>query len=68
MKILSRIPNVVHEEQSHTSPTKGMTALKKQPEVIIRCIGDKKEPSKEAVDRFISIYIEIVKENQKRRR
>lgn len=38
--------------------------MKKQSEVIMRCIGDKKEPSKEALDRFISIYLEIIKENQ----
>jgi hypothetical protein len=38
----------------------------KQPEVIIRNVGDKKEPSKAAVDRFISIYLEMVKENQKK--
>lgn len=39
----------------------------KQPGVLIRCIGDKKEPSKAAVDRFISIYFEMVKENQKKK-
>jgi hypothetical protein len=39
--------------------------VKKEPaKVILRCIGERKEPSKEALDRFISIYLEMVKENQ----
>ncbi|MFJ5625411.1 hypothetical protein ACIQD3_22535 [Peribacillus loiseleuriae] len=31
----------------------------------VTCIG-KQEPSKEAVDRFIEIYLEMVEANQKR--
>jgi hypothetical protein len=62
---LSTNSNVVHSHPVHKPPTKEMVAVKKkQPEVIIRCVGDRKEPSKEAVDRFISIYLEILKENQ----
>lgn len=38
--------------------------MKKQPEVIMRNIGERKEPSKEALDRFITIYLRMVKENQ----
>jgi hypothetical protein len=42
-----------------------MVAVKsKQPEIIVRCVGERKEPSNVAVDRFISIYLEMVKENQ----
>jgi hypothetical protein len=33
---------------------------------IMRCVGDRKEPSKEALDRFISLYIEMIKENEKK--
>ncbi|RAK21109.1 hypothetical protein B0I26_10361 [Anoxybacillus vitaminiphilus] len=40
--------------------------MKKQPEVIVRCVGARKEPSKEALDRFIEIYVRMVKENQKK--
>jgi hypothetical protein len=39
---------------------------RKQPEVIMRCVGERKEPSKEAIDRFISIYLEAVKENKRK--
>ncbi|MDX5476377.1 MAG: hypothetical protein LPK00_12655 [Bacillaceae bacterium] len=41
---------------------------KKQPEVIMRCIGNRKEPSKEALDRFIETYLKMVKANQKKLR
>jgi hypothetical protein len=62
---LSTIQKVVHSDLVHKPPVKEMVAVKrKQPEVIVRCVGERKEPSKVAVDRFISIYIEMVKENQ----
>ncbi|WP_033018281.1 hypothetical protein [Geobacillus icigianus] len=37
-------------------------------EVVVRCVGERKEPSKEALDNFIEIYIRMVKENEKRRK
>lgn len=40
---------------------------KRKPEVIMRCVGERKEPSKEALDRFIEIYFEMVRENQSRK-
>lgn len=61
---LSVILNVVPVITQHTSPKKEMSSMKKQPEVIMRCIGERKEPSKEALDRFITIYLRMVKENQ----
>jgi hypothetical protein len=62
---LSTIQKVVHSDLVHKPPIKEMVTVKsKQPEVIVRCIGERKEPSKVAVDRFISIYLEMVKENQ----
>ena len=45
-----------------------MSVKKKQPEVIMRCIGNRKEPSKEALDRFIETYLKMVKANQKKLR
>lgn len=67
---------VVHSVSLHTSPTKEMTSMKKrmkkrvrkQPEVVVRCVGERKEPSKEALDRFIDVYIKMVLENQKKLR
>ena len=63
---MSAILNVVHSYLSHKPSTKERVAVKKQPEVIIRNIGEKKEPSKIAVDRFITIYLEMVKENERK--
>lgn len=37
-----------------------------KPEVIMRCVGERKEPSKVALDRFIAIYLDILQENQAR--
>jgi len=51
-----------------------MTSMKKRervrrpPEVVVRCVSERKEPSKEALDRFIEIYVRMVKENQKKLR
>jgi hypothetical protein len=59
--------SVVLSQPSHKPSIKERVAVKKQPEVIIKCVGKRKEPSKAAVDRFISIYLEMVKENQKKR-
>lgn len=65
---------VVHSVSLHTSPTKEMTSMKKRervrrpPGVVVRCVGERKEPSKEALDRFIEIYVRMVKENQKKLR
>lgn len=60
---------VVHSVSLHTSPTKEMNNMKKrvrkQPEVVVRCVGERKEPSKEALERFIEIYVRMVKENEK---
>jgi hypothetical protein len=65
VKKLSTIQKVVHSDLVHKPPVKELVAVKsKQPEVIVRCVGERKEPSKAAVDRFISIYLEMVKENQ----
>lgn len=63
---MSATLNVVHSALLHTSSIKERVAVKKQPEVIIRNVGEKKEPSKVAVDRFISIYLEMVKENERK--
>lgn len=71
---MSEIRNVVHDDSSHTTPTKEMVNVKKRkrtmkpPEVEVRCVGERKEPSKEALDRFIEIYVRMVKENEKRRK
>jgi hypothetical protein len=62
------VHSVVHRSLLHTSPIKEMVTMKKQPEVIVRCVGARKEPSKEALDRFIEIYVRMVKENQKKLR
>lgn len=35
--------------------------MKKYPNVITRCVGERKEPSMVAVDRFIAIYLEAIK-------
>jgi hypothetical protein len=47
-----------------------MTIMKKRvrkpPEVVVRCVGERKEPSKEALERFIEIYVRMVKENEKK--
>lgn len=64
--------SVVHSVSLHTSPTKEMVNMKKQKrvikpqEVVVRCVGERKEPSKEALDRFIEIYVRMVKENEKK--
>ncbi|ADU95326.1 hypothetical protein GYMC52_2960 [Geobacillus sp. Y412MC52] len=36
-------------------------------EVVVRCVG-RKEPSKEALDRFIEIYVRMVKENESKQK
>lgn len=63
---------VVHKVFLHTSPTKEMTIVKKRvrkpPQVVVQCVGERKEPSKEALDRFVEIYVRMVKENQKKLR
>jgi hypothetical protein len=62
---LSILSKVVHSDQVHIPPTKERITMKnKHPEVLVRNVGERKEPSKAAVDRFISIYLELVKENQ----
>ncbi|AEH46744.1 hypothetical protein [Parageobacillus thermoglucosidasius] len=38
----------------------------KPQEVVVRCVGERKEPSAEALDRFIEIYVRMVKENEKK--
>ena len=63
------IQDVVHHNLPHISPVKErMSVKKKQPEVIMRCIGNRKEPSKEALDRFIETYVKMVKANQQKLR
>lgn len=37
-------------------------------EVIVRCVGERKEPSAEALDRFCEIYARMVKENRSKKR
>lgn len=39
-----------------------------QPEVVMICKSERKEPSEEAVDRFIYVYLEMVEENKKKLR
>lgn len=57
---------VVHGVSMHTSPTKEMVSVKKQKQqVVVRCVGDRKEPSAEALERFIEVYARMVKENEK---
>lgn len=56
----------VHSVSLHTSPTKEMVSVKKQKQqVVVRCVGDRKEPSAEALERFIEVYARMVKENEK---
>lgn len=59
--------SVVHSVSLHTSPTKEMSNMRnrKPIEVIVRCVGERKEPSAEALDRFIEIYVRMVKENER---
>lgn len=58
---------VVPEKPQHKPSTKERVAVKrKHPEVIMKCVGVRKEPSKEALDRFIDVYIQMVNENQKK--
>lgn len=65
MKKLSSTLIVVHSQTAHTSVHEEMVPMKKHPEVILRCIGERKEPSKAAVDRFIAIYLDVVKDMKK---
>ncbi len=59
----------VHSVSLHTSPTKEMVSVKKQKQqVVVRCVGDRKEPSAEALDRFCEIYARMVKENRSKKR
>lgn len=60
----------VHNVYLHTSPTKEMSKMRnrKQIEVIVRCVGERKEPSAEALDRFCEIYARMVKENRSKKR
>lgn len=60
----------VHSVSLHTSPTKEMSKMRnrKQIEVIVRCVGERKEPSAEALDRFCEIYARMVKENRSKKR
>ncbi|NNV07186.1 hypothetical protein ETC03_12425 [Geobacillus sp. MMMUD3] len=37
-------------------------------EVIVRCVGERKEPSAEALDRFCEIYARMVKENRSKKK
>ncbi|ODA18194.1 hypothetical protein A5N86_05860 [Geobacillus thermoleovorans] len=41
---------------------------RKQIEVIVRCVGERKEPSAEALDRFCEIYARMVKENRSKKK
>ncbi|MGY3716744.1 hypothetical protein ACWE42_14595 [Sutcliffiella cohnii] len=61
---MSIIQDVVHGDILHRPLIKERITVKKQPEVIMKCVGERKEPSKEAVNRFIEIYIRMVKENE----
>ena len=54
---------VVQNGQEHTPFLRGGASMKKQ-QVLMKCAGQKKEPSKAAIDSFISIYLDLVKENQ----
>lgn len=59
----------VHNIYLHTSPTKEMVSVKKQKQqVVVRCVGDRKEPSAEALERFIEVYARMVKENSSKKR
>ncbi len=41
---------------------------KQKQQVVVRCVGDRKEPSAEALDRFCEIYARMVKENRSKKR
>lgn len=60
----------VHGVSLHTSPTKEMSNMRnrKPIEVIVRCVGERKEPSAEALDRFCEIYARMVKENKSKKK
>lgn len=59
--------SVVLKDFLHTSPTRGMMQMNCTEGCLpkARAIG-RQEPSKEAVDRFIEIYLEIVAENERK--
>lgn len=61
--------SVVLVNELHTSPIKEMMIMNaedKKTKHSITCKGDRKQPSKEALDRFISIFLDVVKENEKK--
>lgn len=67
---MSTTHEVVYSISVHTSPTKEMSNMRnrKPIEVIVRCVGERKEPSAEALDRFCEIYARMIKENRSKKR
>jgi hypothetical protein len=59
------ILSVVPAKKLNTSLSKEMIHVKKQPKVTLICAGRPK-PSKEAVRKFTELYIELIKNNEKR--
>jgi hypothetical protein len=41
--------------------------MKKKATVTMRNVGKRKEPSPEALERFINLYIELVKDNEQKK-
>lgn len=60
---------VVPVKKLHTSSSRGMVRMGgiNKPKAKVICVG-RQEPSKEALDRFIEIYLKIVEENERKAR
>ncbi len=61
--IVSIVSNPVQVSTVHTYPVKELEAVDNKNKITI--VGDRKEPSKEAVDQFIKIYLEVIKRLEK---
>jgi hypothetical protein len=57
------IMSVVHGNLAHKPLIEEAVSVRKHQEVVIRNVGDKKTPSKEALQRFTNLYIAAVKRN-----
>lgn len=53
--------SVVRAEVPHTSSVKGMVRVAK---TTIENIGERKEISNEALERFVDVYLRMIKKNE----
>lgn len=53
--------SVVHAKVPHTSSVKGMVRVAK---TTIENIGERKEISNEALERFVDVYLRMIKKNE----